>query len=122
MVAALYTDHRIRSEQEMARRCEVWAAHHGQDGQLVTALAPAPVVVPSPHRTLIIGGARSGKSTEAELRLSAEPRVTYLAAGPFAPDSAAGAQSWTGPDGTPDTEWGRRVALHRARRPAGGRP
>jgi adenosylcobinamide kinase / adenosylcobinamide-phosphate guanylyltransferase len=96
-VAALYADHRISSEQELARRCELWRAAVYEDGQLVTSLAPGvPQVIPAPgtaaagpHRTLIIGGARSGKSTEAELRLAAEPAVTYLAAGPWAASPAA---------------------------------
>jgi adenosylcobinamide kinase / adenosylcobinamide-phosphate guanylyltransferase len=90
-VAALYADHRISSEQELVRRCELWRAAACQDGQLVTSSAPGvPEVIPAPgtaaapHRTLIVGGARSGKSTEAELRLAAEPSVTYLAAGPWA--------------------------------------
>src|ERR1700739_4371103 len=92
-VAALYADHRISSELELARRCELWRASAWQDGQLVTSLAPGvPDVIPAPgtaaagpHRTLIVGGARSRKSTEAELRLAAEPSVTYLAAGPWGP-------------------------------------
>jgi len=152
-VVALYTDHRISSEQEMARRCAMWAAEQGRDGQLITTgsaasagqAAPvlagpvlaAPVLATPvlatpvrPHRTLIIGGARSGKSTEAELRLAAEPQVTYLAAGPFPPTAdpaphshgtdprtPGNDESWTGPDGEPDAEWTRRVAVHRARRP-----
>lgn len=143
-VAALYADHRISSEEELARRCELWCAAACQDGQLVTSLAPGvPEVIPAPgtagarpHRTLILGGARSGKSTEAELRLAAEPSVTYLAAGPWAPAAQAAeavaqcddsAQLRTGPDGEPDivwpdtewtdTEWTARVARHRARRP-----
>jgi adenosylcobinamide kinase/adenosylcobinamide-phosphate guanylyltransferase len=139
-VAALYTDHRIGSDEEMTRRCVLWAADQASDGQLITspAASPAPRAA-RPHRTLIIGGARSGKSTEAELRLAAEPHVTYLAAGPFAspgragpdgqarpagannggPDqpSAADGEAWTGPDGSPDTEWAHRVAAHQARRP-----
>jgi adenosylcobinamide kinase/adenosylcobinamide-phosphate guanylyltransferase len=100
-VAALYADHRISSEQELARRCELWRAAACQDGQLVTSPAPGvPEVIPAPgtaaiapHRTLIIGGARSGKSTEAELRLAAEPSVKYLAAGPWAaaPGKSSGA-------------------------------
>jgi adenosylcobinamide kinase / adenosylcobinamide-phosphate guanylyltransferase len=100
-VAALYADHRISSEAELARRCELWRAVACQDGQLVTSSAPGvPEVIPAPgtaaagpHRTLILGGARSGKSTEAELRLAAEPSVTYLAAGPraAAADSRAAA-------------------------------
>ncbi len=135
---ALYTDHRVSSEQEMGRRCSLWAVEQGRDGQLITArsaTAPVQATAARPHRTLIIGGARSGKSTEAELRLAAEPRVTYLAAGPFAPAASpepedarrqdhgtdpsapGGDQSWHGADGEPDTEWARRVAVHRSRRP-----
>jgi adenosylcobinamide kinase / adenosylcobinamide-phosphate guanylyltransferase len=118
-VVALYTDHRVSSEQEMARRCALWRAMAGQDGQLIASPAPGvPAVIPAPgggatrpHRTLLLGGARSGKSTEAELRLAGEPDVTYLAAGPWA-------GQWLGPDGRPDAEWAARVARHRARRPA----
>lgn len=59
----------------------------------------------SPHRTLILGGARSGKSTEAERRLAAEPHVTYVAtARPELADV--------------DAEWAERVQAHRDRRPA----
>jgi adenosylcobinamide kinase / adenosylcobinamide-phosphate guanylyltransferase len=138
-VVAMYCDHRISSEQELARRCELWGAVPGYDGQLIisrdpvstgTTASPASGAASSalarPHRTLIIGGARSGKSTEAELRLAGEPSVTYLAAGPWAA-AAAGAtgarpdsgqpDSWIGPDGEPDAEWADRVARHRARRP-----
>jgi adenosylcobinamide kinase / adenosylcobinamide-phosphate guanylyltransferase len=57
----------------------------------------------SPHRTLILGGARSGKSTEAERRLAAEPHVTYVAtARPELADF--------------DPEWAERVQAHRDRR------
>jgi adenosylcobinamide kinase / adenosylcobinamide-phosphate guanylyltransferase len=114
-VAALYTDHRIRSEHEMARRCALWGVSAGKDGQLLAGPAPASTGEPArprPHRTLVLGGARSGKSSEAELRLAGEPSVTYLAAGPWPDDS------WAGPDGKPDTEWATRVAAHRAARPA----
>jgi adenosylcobinamide kinase / adenosylcobinamide-phosphate guanylyltransferase len=109
-VVAMYTDHRVSSAAELARRCELWQACHGADDQLFTSTAGARQPARDrPQRTLIIGGARSGKSTEAELRVAAEPRVTYVAAGPW--------RSWTGPDGQPDTEWAARVARHRARRP-----
>lgn len=108
-VVALYTDHRVSSATEFARRCELWQACHGADNQLITSKDRPRQRSGQPQRTLIIGGARSGKSTEAELRLAGEPDVTYVAAGPW--------QSWTSPDGQPDTEWAERVARHRARRP-----
>ena len=112
-VAALYTDHRVSSAAELARRCALWRAQQGSDGQLISGpVRPAagePGSASPPRRTLIVGGARSGKSTEAELRLCAEPRVTYLAAGPW--------RSPASPDGQADPEWAARVARHRARRP-----
>ena len=116
-VVALYCDHRVTSEMELIRRCDLWQATAGQDGQLITSPAPGiPAVIPvqagiRPHRTLITGGARSGKSTEAELRLAGEPRVTYVAAGPWAGSGPAGT------DDDPDREWAERVARHQARRP-----
>jgi adenosylcobinamide kinase/adenosylcobinamide-phosphate guanylyltransferase len=57
-----------------------------------------------PDRTLILGGARSGKSVAAERLLSAEPDVLYVA---------------TGGEDSGDAEWAARVAKHQARRPAG---
>lgn len=54
--------------------------------------------------TLILGGARSGKSRYAESLLRAHPAVTYVAPGPV-------------PDGS-DLEWAERISLHQARRPA----
>ncbi len=60
------------------------------------------------RRTLVLGGARSGKSAHAEGLLPADAPVRYLATGRL-----------SGRDGTDDRDWRRRIAAHRARRPAG---
>jgi adenosylcobinamide kinase / adenosylcobinamide-phosphate guanylyltransferase len=108
VAAVLHADHRVSSEQELARRCGYWAAVLPDDGDVLTAPRnePAPVAA-QPRRVLVLGGARSGKSRHAELRLAAEPQVTYLAAGPY-PDGAQ-------PEA--DSDWAERVAVHRSRRP-----
>ncbi|MBN1092210.1 bifunctional adenosylcobinamide kinase/adenosylcobinamide-phosphate guanylyltransferase [Blastococcus sp. TML/M2B] len=60
-----------------------------------------------PRRVLVLGGARSGKSSYAEGLLARERAVDYVACGI--------------PPGPDDPEWADRVALHRARRPASWR-
>ena len=54
-------------------------------------------------RTLVLGGARSGKSAHAEGLLGDEAPVDYLATARRRPD---------------DSEWEARIAVHAARRPA----
>lgn len=78
------------------RRC---GARAGVDGERVRVGDGG-----TPTRTLVLGGARSGKSVYAEGLLAALPRVIYLATGGHR-------------DG--DTEWDERVRAHRARRPLG---
>ncbi|MFV2196132.1 bifunctional adenosylcobinamide kinase/adenosylcobinamide-phosphate guanylyltransferase [Nocardiopsis sp. LOL_012] len=105
-VVAVGGDHRVRSPAEFARRARLWGAFAPSDGHVLSC---PPSVWPDsrphgPHRVLVTGGVRSGKSTEAELRLTAEPRVAYAATGPAA-------------DPEVDPEWAERVALHVRRRP-----
>jgi adenosylcobinamide kinase/adenosylcobinamide-phosphate guanylyltransferase len=105
-VLVAFADHRVAGEAELARRASLWAAGLAEDGDGVIAGRSAPSVRPGgrgPFRVLVLGGARSGKSERAELRLAAEPEVTYVA---------------TGSTGADDADWTARVAAHQARRPA----
>ncbi|HEX5532943.1 MAG TPA: bifunctional adenosylcobinamide kinase/adenosylcobinamide-phosphate guanylyltransferase [Actinomycetales bacterium] len=116
---AVHLSHHNPPDAELDERLRPWGARAGRDGEVIrlAAAASAPVPVPSgrmatgqvasgqiPRRSLLLGGARSGKSTAAERLLLAEPSVTYVACGP-APDPS-------------DPEWAERVDRHQRSRPA----
>jgi adenosylcobinamide kinase/adenosylcobinamide-phosphate guanylyltransferase len=98
-VVAVHLSHRNPPTPELSRRLAAWGARVVEDG---TTLGARPGPVPA-GRTLVMGGARSGKSQEAERLLAGEERVTYVA---------------TAHGGEQDGEWAERVRLHRSRRPA----
>lgn len=98
-VLAAFADHRVSSAAELARRCALWRVGVPADGARVTPCRYEPKGV---YRVLVLGGARSGKSERAELRVAAEADVTYVA---------------TGPSGGGDPDWAARVAAHKRRRP-----
>ena len=98
-VVAVHLSHRNPAAPELTRRLAAWGARVVDDGTTLGARPePAPV-----GRTLVLGGARSGKSSAAERLLAAEASVTYVA---------------TAYPADHDDEWSERVRTHRARRPA----
>jgi len=100
-VVAVHLDHDAPPEPELSRRLAALGARTVPDG--TTLVAGDYQLVPDvPRRTLVLGGARSGKSAEAERRLAAFPDVLYVATGGTRED---------------DADWAARVAAHRERRP-----
>lgn len=104
-VIAVHLDHDAPPGAELDRRLAAAGARAVPDGTtlVVGEYRSVPDV---PRRTLVTGGARSGKSVEAERRLKTFPEVVYVATG-------------GGREG--DAEWAARIGLHRDRRPAAWR-
>ncbi|MER7346592.1 bifunctional adenosylcobinamide kinase/adenosylcobinamide-phosphate guanylyltransferase [Streptomyces aurantiacus] len=104
-VLAVHIGHEAPAGPELTRRLAAAGARAVPDG--TTLIVGAYEDVPDlPRRTLILGGARSGKSMEAERRLEAFPDVLYVA---------------TGGSRNGDSEWAERVRAHRERRPGSWR-
>ncbi|MEU4347335.1 bifunctional adenosylcobinamide kinase/adenosylcobinamide-phosphate guanylyltransferase [Streptomyces sp. NPDC023838] len=104
-VVAAHLDHDVLPGRELDRRLAAAGARAVPDG--TTLIVGEYHAVPDlPRRTLVLGGARSGKSVEAERRLEAFPEVVYVA--------TSGTREG-------DPEWAARVGLHRERRPGAWR-
>ena len=104
-IVAVHLGHGNPPGPELHRRLALSGAVAPGDGTvLTTAAGPTTSVARSrPRRVLITGGARSGKSQEAERRVAGSPEVIYVAT----------AEEYEG-----DAEWSARLDAHRARRPA----
>lgn len=109
-LVAVHLSHHNPPLPELERRLAAYGAQVVPDGAIVPFEPIRPAVVgPStsaatcPLRTLVIGGARSGKSSEAERLLLASEDVTYVA---------------TSYPRSDDPEWVERVSLHQQQRPS----
>ena len=102
-VVAIHLSHHNPPEPELTRRLTAWGTRPGRDGEVINVSVATESVEPRTQRVLITGGARSGKSREAERMVASHAKVTYVA-------TAA-------PRGD-DAEWDDRVAVHQGRRPS----
>jgi adenosylcobinamide kinase/adenosylcobinamide-phosphate guanylyltransferase len=102
-VVAIHLSHFNPREPELVRRLAAWGVRAGRDLDVFDVGVSEPLAR-RPRRILVTGGARSGKSREAERIVAADPanKVTYVATAPVMVN---------------DPEWDERVERHRARRP-----
>jgi adenosylcobinamide kinase/adenosylcobinamide-phosphate guanylyltransferase len=102
-VVAVHLSH--HNPPDLDRVLAAWGVQVLPDLTVLDTTSPAHLDAP-PRRRLVLGGARSGKSREAERSLAAAERATYVA--------TAGLRGG-------DPEWDARVQEHRARRPSSWR-
>jgi adenosylcobinamide kinase/adenosylcobinamide-phosphate guanylyltransferase len=98
-VVAVHLSHRNPPEPELTRRLADWGARVVADGTTLGERPDRDAI----GRTLVIGGARSGKSREAERILASSAEVCFVA---------------TAYPADHDDEWSERVRRHRDRRPS----
>ncbi|QNG21478.1 bifunctional adenosylcobinamide kinase/adenosylcobinamide-phosphate guanylyltransferase [Rhodococcus triatomae] len=96
-VVAVHLGHHNPDIDTLRLRLSESGARPGTDGEVMV------VGEPIGRRTLVLGGARSGKSRHAERLLEPYGAVTYVATGGIREG---------------DAEWAQRVTLHRDRRPS----
>ncbi|MEU1825716.1 bifunctional adenosylcobinamide kinase/adenosylcobinamide-phosphate guanylyltransferase [Streptomyces abikoensis] len=104
-VIGVHLDHDVPPGRELHRRLAAAGARTVPDGTTLV-VGDYHAVPDLPRRTLVVGGARSGKSVEAERRLESFPEVLYVA--------TSGTREG-------DQDWAARVAHHRERRPGSWR-
>jgi adenosylcobinamide kinase/adenosylcobinamide-phosphate guanylyltransferase len=106
-VVAVHLSHSNPPLPQLNERLAACGARAVDDATVLPVPSTAGSQPASPAaRTLVLGGARSGKSQHAEAALQHQPDVVYVATATPMPA---------------DPEWQRRVAEHRARRPASWR-
>jgi adenosylcobinamide kinase/adenosylcobinamide-phosphate guanylyltransferase len=113
-VVAVHLSHHNPPLPQLTRRLDAFGVDVLPDGAEIHVTKESAEVVPGlvtaaesvpPRRTLLIGGARSGKSTLAEGIASQHRTVTYVATCPVPNDDQ------------PDAELSARIDQHRRRRP-----